>query len=74
MTTDYTMIKEGALHQANGGYLVVQALYEDPEGLRITGPLWKEFTAEGMSKDVGLEYHPGAIRFYQEMGIWRDSM
>ncbi|MFC1627952.1 Lon protease family protein [Gemmatimonadota bacterium] len=26
MTTDYTMIKAGALHQANGGYLVVDAL------------------------------------------------
>ena len=26
MTTDHTMIKPGALHRANGGYLVVQAL------------------------------------------------
>ncbi|MFC1500553.1 Lon protease family protein [Candidatus Zixiibacteriota bacterium] len=26
MTTDYTMIKPGALHMANGGYLVVDAL------------------------------------------------
>jgi TRAP-type uncharacterized transport system substrate-binding protein len=55
-------------------HLVVQALYEDAEGLRITGPLWKEFSTEGMSKDVGLEYHPGAIGFYQEMGIWPDPM
>lgn len=55
-------------------HLVVQALYEDAEGLRITGPLWAEFTIQGMSKDVGLEYHPGAIRFYQQMGIWPDPM
>jgi predicted ATP-dependent protease len=26
MTTDHTMIKAGALHRANGGYLIVQAL------------------------------------------------
>lgn len=26
MTTDFTMIKAGALHQANGGYLVIEAL------------------------------------------------
>ncbi len=26
MTTDFTMIKAGALHRANGGYLVIQAL------------------------------------------------
>ncbi len=51
-------------------YQVVRALYEDPDGLRVTGPLWAEFTAQGMSKDVGLEYHPGAIQFYEETGIW----
>jgi hypothetical protein len=32
----------------------------------VTGPLWEEFTVEGVSKGVGLQYHPGSIRFYQE--------
>ena len=51
-------------------YLVVRAMYENPDDLRVSGALWEEFTAEGMSKDVGIEYHPGAIKFYQEKGIW----
>jgi len=49
---------------------VVRAMYENPDELRVSGALWEEFTAEGMSKDVGIEYHPGAIKFYQEKGIW----
>ncbi len=49
---------------------VVRAMYENPDELRVSGALWEEFSAEGMSKDVGIEYHPGAIKFYQEKGIW----
>ena len=51
-------------------YQVVQAMYENPDDLRVSGALWEEFTAEGMSKDVGIEYHPAAIKFYKEKGIW----
>ena len=51
-------------------YQVVRAMYENPDELRVSGALWEEFTTEGMSKDVGIEYHPGAIKFYQEKGIW----
>lgn len=49
---------------------VVQALYENPQALRDTSPLWKEFEPKLMAKDVGLAYHPGAVRVYQEKGIW----
>lgn len=38
-----------------------------------TGPLWEKFTVEGMSKDVGLQYHPGSSRFYQEKSVLPDS-
>jgi len=51
-------------------YQVVRAMYENPDELRVSGALWEEFTVEGMSKDVGIEYHTGAIKFYQEKGIW----
>jgi TRAP transporter TAXI family solute receptor len=51
-------------------YQVVKAMYENPDELRISGALWEEFTAERMSKDVGIDYHPGAIQLYEEKGIW----
>jgi uncharacterized protein len=50
---------------------VVQALYENPGDLKASGPLWTEFDPAQMAKDVGVEYHPGAVRFYQAKGVWK---
>lgn len=49
---------------------VVKAMYENPDALKETSPLWKAFNPSGMGKDVGVEYHPAAQSFYEEKGIW----
>ena len=49
---------------------VVEALYSNPQALKDTSPLWKEFDPKLMSKDLGVPYHPGAIKVYQAKGIW----
>jgi len=51
-------------------YEVTKSLYENEENLLATGPVWAGFTAEGMSRDVDVPFHPGAIRFYEEAGAW----
>ncbi|KIN64098.1 Immunogenic protein [Sulfitobacter noctilucicola] len=51
-------------------YDAVKAIWEKEADLLAGGPFWNGFTKEIMSKDVGLEYHPGAIKFYKEMGVW----
>ncbi|RVT84428.1 TAXI family TRAP transporter solute-binding subunit [Rhodobacteraceae bacterium CCMM004] len=51
-------------------YAAVKALWEKEEDLLAGGPFWRGFAKEAMAKDVGLDYHPGAIRFYEEMGVW----
>jgi TRAP-type uncharacterized transport system substrate-binding protein len=38
--------------------------------VKETSPLWKEFDPKLMSKELGVPYHPGAIKFYQAKGIW----
>jgi TRAP transporter TAXI family solute receptor len=53
-------------------YEVVNALWEKEKRLVSAGPLWRGFARESMGKDVGLSYHPGAIRFYREKGVWAD--
>jgi hypothetical protein len=50
---------------------VVSALYENPADLKASSPLWTEFDPAQMGKDVGLGYHPGAIKAYQAKGIWK---
>ena len=39
---------------------------------KLPGYFWKGFTGKRMANKVGLPYHPGAIKFYKEMGIWKD--
>jgi len=49
---------------------VVKAMYDNPDALKETSPLWKSFDPSSMGKDVGVEYHPAAESFYKEKGIW----
>ena len=51
-------------------YTALKALWAKEADLLAGGPFWKGFTKEGMAKKVGLNYHPGAIKFYKEMGVW----
>lgn len=51
-------------------YQAAKALWEKEADLLGGGPFWRGFAKEEMGKDVGVEYHPGAIKFYKEMGVW----
>lgn len=53
-------------------YKVAKAMYENEQGLKETSPLWRSHTSKNMAKNHGPEtpYHPGAIKFYKEVGIW----
>lgn len=66
---DYTLFA-GADVSDDMVYDAVKALWAKEQDLLAGGPFWKGFTKEGMAKDVSLTYHPGAIRFYKEMGVW----
>jgi hypothetical protein len=50
---------------------VVAALHDNPGDLKAASPLWNEFDPAQMGKDVGLPYHPGAIKTYQAKGVWK---
>lgn len=66
---DYTLFA-GADVSEEMVYQVVKALWAKEGDLLTGGPFWRGFTKEAMSTDVGVVYHPGAIRFYTEMGVW----
>ena len=55
-------------------YKVLEAVYPNKEGLVAGHPSFNAFTPEGMSvQHERLEYHPGAIQFFKDKGIWPES-
>lgn len=53
-------------------YNATKALWDKEADLLAGGPFWNGFAKENMGKDVGVTYHPGAIKFYKEMGVWQE--
>lgn len=52
-------------------YKVAKTMYENAQAMGEGAPPLRLFDPKGMAKDVRpLEYHPGAVRFYKEAGIW----
>ena len=53
-------------------YRVAKAMHQNKKALVASSPMWRGFSAKGMSKDQnGLEYHSGAIKLFKEKGIWK---
>ena len=54
-------------------YKVAKAMYDNEAALKETSPLWRSHSSSNMAKGHGPEhpYHPGAIKFYKEVGIWK---
>ena len=52
-------------------YKVVKAIYENKEDLVASFAGFRPFTVQRMSMSVyKVDYHPGAIKFYKEVGLW----
>lgn len=50
----------------------VKALHGAKEDLAKGHPSFRAFDPQRMAEDhVGMDYHPGAVRFYREAGLWK---
>ena len=53
-------------------YKFVKALHGNPAELAKGHPSFRGFSPKGMAVEhAGIGYHPGAIKFYKEIGIWK---
>lgn len=51
-------------------YAVTKAIYENNDALQATSPLWKSYKPANIATVFdGLDYHPGAVRFFKEQGL-----
>ncbi len=51
-------------------YRVTKALYENREQVVQRHAAGNAINAKNVVRDTGTEFHPGAIRYYREIGIW----
>lgn len=59
----------------NTAYLITKALYENCKEFELVHKLLKDWNQEAfLSKNVVLPYHPGAVKYFKEKGIWTKEM
>jgi TRAP transporter TAXI family solute receptor len=51
-------------------YRLTKTLYESREQVVQKHPAGRAINPNNAARDTGTEFHPGAIRFYREIGIW----
>lgn len=51
-------------------YDIVKTLHGNKEALVAGHPVFRGFDAKEMTEEIGVPWHPGAIKFYKEIGQW----
>jgi TRAP-type uncharacterized transport system substrate-binding protein len=67
---DYLVIT-GTQLSDDAAYKVAKLLYEDQAKLAAITRPWSRYKPADLSRDNGIPFHPGAIKFYKEKGIWK---
>jgi len=52
-------------------YAIAKALYEHFDELKPVHPSMPAWSPEGSATEAVIPFHPGAIKFYKEIGIWK---
>ncbi|MDA0841157.1 MAG: TAXI family TRAP transporter solute-binding subunit [Planctomycetota bacterium] len=54
-------------------YRLTKTLYENKEKVVEKHPAGKAINPKNVIRNTGTEFHPGAIKFYKEIGIWPED-
>ena len=80
LESDFAGLNVGSMHVITSAsqdeeliYQITKTMWENREEIAGKHPAGKALNPKNIARDTGTEYHPGAIRFYQEAGIWPGS-
>ena len=54
-------------------YELTKAIYENRDQVTAKHAAGKAINPRNVVRDTGTEFHPGAIRYYKEIGIWPED-
>ena len=54
-------------------YAFTKALYENRAEVVKKHPAGRAINPKNIVRDTGTPFHPGAIRYFKEIGIWPDA-
>lgn len=75
----FDALNVGSMHFITGAqvdedlvYRVTKTLYENRESVVAKHAAGKAINPQNAARNTGTPFHPGAIRYYKEIGIWKD--
>jgi len=80
MENPYLGLNVGSMHLITSAdadettvYEITKRLYEHREEVVSQHPAGKAINPKNVIRDTGTPFHPGAIRYYREIGIWPET-
>ena len=74
---DFAGMNVGSMHLITSAdrdedliYSLTKMIYENREQVVAKHPAGRAINPANVVRDTGTEFHPGAIRYYREIGIW----
>lgn len=74
---DFPCLNVGSMHLITSAsqdedliYEVTKSIWQNREEIAAKHPAGKALNEANVARDTGTDYHPGAIRYYTEAGIW----
>ena len=80
LDADFQGLNVGSMHVITAAaqpddliYEVTKTIWSNRAEIAGKHPAGKALNEKNITRDTGIEYHPGAVRFYQEAGLWPTS-
>jgi len=54
-------------------YNFTKVMFENRADIAKQHPAGKSLNPKNITRDVGTPFHPGAIKYYKEAGLWADD-
>ncbi len=67
---DY-LIVAGTQMSDDNAYKIAKTLYEQQAKFVAISKIYGRYHKQDLARDHGVPFHPGAIKFYKEVGIWK---